>query len=413
VKSGLRVGHSAELHWEVDPSRAIALGGGRVTVFSTPAMIGLMEYAARAGLEPFLEPDEESVGMEVSVRHVAATPLGATVRGVATVTRVEGRVIDFDVTAHDAGESIGQGTHRRAVIDVEKFANRLVEQKGAAIMTAAATPIVSEPVLKPNPGDLPPMTTITFSGRDGVGTLALNRPTLLNAMNPQMTTELRAVVDWLAGHAEQVRVAVLTGAGRAFCAGDDLKAIAALPPDEADRWNVRQAELLMAFQRLPQATIAAINGPCFGGGLVLASSCDLRLASRSATFGMPEAKLGWVPSFGIPQLAAVAGKAAALELCLRCRTISSERALAMGLVHEIAPPAMLARAVDAAAKDLLSLAPTALRETRQLVHHILPDASSFTETQTQSAYGRCIRTADAREGLAAFEQKRGARFTGR
>jgi enoyl-CoA hydratase/carnithine racemase/predicted thioesterase len=411
VKPGLRVGHSAELHWEVDPSRAIALGGGRVAVFSTPAMVGLMEYAARAGLEPFLEPSEESVGMEISVRHVAATPLGAAVHGVVTVTRIEGRVIDFNVTAYDASETIGQGTHRRAVIDVEKFAKRLGEQKGAPAMTEAL--MVPEPVLKPNSGDLPPMTTITYSWRDGVGTLALNRPTVLNAMNPQMTTELRALVDWLAGHADQVRIVVLTGAGRAFCAGDDLKAIAALPPDEADRWNVRQAEMLMSLQRLPQATIAAINGACFGGGLVLASSCDLRLASRSAAFGMPEAKLGWVPSFGIPQLAAVAGKAAALELCLRCRTISAERALAMGLVHEIAPPAMLARAVDAAAKDLLSLAPTALRETRQLVHRIVPDASSLTETLTQSAYGRCIRTADAREGLAAFEQKRSPKFQGR
>jgi enoyl-CoA hydratase/carnithine racemase/predicted thioesterase len=411
VKAGLRIGHSAELHWNVDAPRAIALGGGRAAVFSTPSMIALMEYAARAGLEPFLDQSEESVGMEVSVRHVAATPLGAAVRGVATVTRIEGRVIDFDVNAYDASETIGQGTHRRAVIDIEKFAKRLSEQKGASAMSTAL--MVPEPVLKPNPGDLPPMTTITFSWRDGVGTLALNRPTVLNAMNPQMTTELRALVDWLAGHADEVRVVVLTGAGRAFCAGDDLKAIAALPPDEADRWNVRQAELLMALQRLPQATIAAINGACFGGGLVLASSCDLRLASRTATFGMPEAKLGWVPSFGIPQLAAVAGKAVALELCLRCRTIAAERALAMGLVHEIAPPAMLARAVDAAAKDLLSLAPTALRETRQLIHRIVPDASGFTETLTQSAYARCIRTADAREGLTAFEQKRSPKFQGR
>src|SRR5262249_53354392 len=156
----------------------------------------------------------------------------------------------------------------------------------------------------------------------------------------------------------------------------------------------------------------------FGGGLVLAASCDLRLASRSASFGMPEARLGWVPSFGIPQLAAVAGEAAALGLWLRCRPVSAERALAVGLGPEIAPPALLARAggagaVEGGGRGLLSLAPAALRQTRQLVPRIVPDASGSTETLTQAAYGRCIRTADAREGLAAFEQKRAAKFRGR
>jgi enoyl-CoA hydratase/carnithine racemase len=273
--------------------------------------------------------------------------------------------------------------------------------------------IVPEAVLRPNMGELPAMQTVQLSVRDGVATVVMNRPNALNVMDPQMGRELRAAVDWLAGHADEARVVVLTGAGRAFCAGDDLKAIQTLSIEEAEAWNVRQCELLMSFQRLPQVVIAAINGPCFGGGLVLACSCDVRLASRSATFGMPEAKHGWVPSFGVPQLAAVAGKAAAIELCLRGKTLTADKAAATGLVNEIAPPAMLARVVDTWAKDLLAIAPVSLAETKRLMHRIVPDATSFSETLTQGAYAKCLRTEDAREGLAAFFEKRAPKFKGK
>jgi enoyl-CoA hydratase/carnithine racemase/predicted thioesterase len=411
MKPGLSVGQSAELHWQVSPERTIALGGGRATVFSTPSMINLMEHAARAALEPFLDTSEETVGVDVMVKHLAATPLNAGVRGVATVTRVDNRLIDFDITAFDSSEQIGQGTHRRAVIDVDKLAKRLEQQKGGVAVSAAQ--VVPEPVIRPNAGEMPPLSVVQCTVANGVATVAMNRPAVLNVMDPAMGRELRQVVDWLAGHAESVRVVVLTGAGRAFCAGDDLKAIQTLPIEEAEAWNVRQCDLLMSLQRIPQPIIAAINGPCFGGGAVLACACDFRLASRNATFGMPEAKHGWVPSFGIPQLAAVVGKANALDLCLRGRTITAERALAIGLVNEIAPPAMLARSVDAFARELMALAPVSLRETRQLIQRIVPDATSFTETLTHAAYTRCLRTQDAREGLAAFFEKRPPKFQGK
>lgn len=407
---GLQVGHTAEILWEVLPERTIALAGGRATVFSTPSMINLMEHAARKALQPYLEPNEESVGVDVQVKHLAASPLSAAVRGVAKVTRIEGKSIDFDLSAFDSAEQIGQGVHRRAVIDVDKFAKRL-EQKGGAAVSASA--IVPEPILRPNTGELPAMSAVQCSVANGVATVTMNRLSVLNVMDPTMGRELRAVVDWLAGHETIARVVVLTGAGRAFCAGDDLKSIQTLPQNEAEAWNVRQADLLMALQRLPQPIIAAINGPCFGGGVVLACACDFRIASRSATFGMPEARHGWVPSFGVPQLAAVVGKANALDLCLRGKTINAERAAAIGLVNEITPPAMLPRTAESWTKELLSIAPVSLRETRQLIHRIVPDATSFTETMTQAAYIRCLRTADSKEGLAAFFEKRPPKFIGK
>src|SRR5690348_5769341 len=115
MRPGLYLNHSATLDWQVTPERGIALAGGRAAVFSTPSMINLMEHAARAALEPFLDRNEESVGVDVQVKHLAATPLLSAVRGVATVTRVEGKLIDFDVAAFDSAEQIGKGTHRRAV----------------------------------------------------------------------------------------------------------------------------------------------------------------------------------------------------------------------------------------------------------------------------------------------------------
>src|ERR1700759_1857117 len=121
MKPGLRIGDTGELTWLVDPTMTITLGNiPQATVFSTPSMIMLMERAAREALRPFLEAGEESVGVEVQVEHSSAAVLGATVRGVARVSKIEGRRVDFEISAYAGDRLMGKGTHRRAMVQLDR-----------------------------------------------------------------------------------------------------------------------------------------------------------------------------------------------------------------------------------------------------------------------------------------------------
>jgi enoyl-CoA hydratase len=408
MRAGLSIGATGELRQRVRvPVHTIALGDGAAVVFSTPSMINQMEHAARAALRPFLEVNEESVGVDVNVTHLAATPVGAFVHATARVTSIDGKVVSFEVEARDDHDVIGRGTHRRAVIDVNKFASRLQAKSGTG-----SSMNVHPPKIVPNTGSMPAFTRLVASIEKKCLTVTLNRPDKLNCIDPAMSGELRLLVEWLVGHEQDVRVVVITGAGKGFCAGDDLKQMTRHTPDEAERWNVSEAELFLAMQQLPQVLVAMINGACFGGGMIVALACDLRVASRAAQFGMPEVNLGWPPSFGIPLLASSVGKARAAELCLRGHTIDAAEAERIGLVHEVTPPMTLERTVAKRVEELLSKPATALRETRRLMHAVLPDVSAETETATNASYLRSLSHGDAKEGLSSFLEKRPARFKG-
>ncbi len=150
-----------------------------------------------------------------------------------------------------------------------------------------------------------------------------------------MTSDLEALVAWLSSQREAVRIVVLTGSGQAFCSGDDVKELPSLSMEDARALSLRQANLYLAFEQLPQPIIAAVNGPALGAGCVAAISCDFRIATHQAIFGMPEIKLGWPPGYGISQLTNLVGKARALELCLTGDPISAKIAHEWGLVHEV------------------------------------------------------------------------------
>lgn len=410
--AGLAIGQTAALEWRTEAAHAIHLGsaglpGGRpgVVVFSTPAMILLMELAARELLGRFLRPEEDSVGVNIGVEHLAATPLGATVRGEARVTAIEGRQVDFEVTAFDRLEPIGRGTHRRAIVKVDRIRERLIE-KTARLGEGVVMPIHTQA----NTGELPPLETLRVQLDGPVATVTLNRPQKLNAVNQQMTADIEQLNAWLAGHPE-TRVAILTGDGRAFCAGDDVKEVGTLDLATAEALSLRQARMYLAWEQLPQVLIAAVNGPALGAGCVAAASCDFRIAATSATFGMPEVLLGWAPGYGLAQLTAIVGKPRALELCLTARTLSAREALEHGLAHRVVPGNQLTRAARGLADDLLRIAPTALRETKRLLHAdegMQPKVAHLADT---AAYIRCLATNEAREGIAAFNEKRPPRFT--
>jgi len=405
MKSGLQVGHQGELVWTVDPLHTITLGLGtltQVTVFATPSMIMLMERAAREALRPYLEPGEETVGVEVNVEHLAGAPLGASVRGVATVTAVEERRISFDLAAYHGERLLGRGRHTRALARVERLLenlSKIAPNPGGSMHT------------QPQTGELPAFTSLLVTIADKVATVTLNRPKSLNAVDTRMTAEFEQLAAWLAGHPEEVRVVILTSAGPAFCAGDDVKELGTLSVETARELSLRQARLYLAFESLPQPLIAAVNGPALGAGCVCAYSCDFRIASHAASFGMPEIKLGWTPGYGLAQLTALIGKARALDLCLTGRTITAREAHEWGLVHEVVSGSMLMESARKLAGQLLHMPALALRETKRVIHADEGPQPKTTHRLDTDAYIRCLQTPDAQEGLSAFREKRPPRFS--
>jgi enoyl-CoA hydratase/carnithine racemase/predicted thioesterase len=380
------------------------LGGvPQATVFSTPSMIMLMELSAREALRPFLENAEESVGVEVQVEHTGAAVLGSTVRGTAKVVELDGRRVVFEVRASVGDREIGRGRHSRAVVHLDRLVANVVQ------MLKAEDRVMD---LKPNNGELGKLETVLVEVSNRIATVTLNRPPAANAINEQMTGELERLVAWLAGHPQEVRVVVISGAGDAFCGGVDLKNVAALSLEAARTLSLRQANLCLALERLPQPVIAAVNGPAFGGGCTVAYSCDLRLASHAARFAMPEIKRGWPPGFGLAQLTALVGKARTLELCLTGEAITATQALEWGLVNELVPGTILMRSAQQLAERLLLLPAEALRQTKRVIHLDEGQLPKVTHHADTDAYLRCLELPDAREGIASFVEKRPSKFQG-
>lgn len=362
MKSSPYVGETAELCLRVTPDVCIFLGGGlnrETAVFSTPSMVRLMEYTARKLLGRHLEPGEESVGAQVSVEHLAATPLGESVTAQAEVTAVDGRLIDFAVTAHDRRDTIGRGAHRRAIIKLDSFQKRLGEKRTELQTPQAMTQTAS-----------PPPTTDCLQAilKADVLWVRLHRPAVRNAIDATLTEAFEALMEWLGQAGERVRAVVITGSGSVFCAGEDVKETHALEPHQQFDLSARRARMFEALQKLPCITIAMLNGPAFGGGLMLAASCDFRLAANTATVALPEVQLGWPPAYGMSLIQALVGRTTAMELCALGASLTARKALACGLLHEVVPTNRLAERVDRLLQSLATLPPQALALTKQQLY---------------------------------------------
>jgi enoyl-CoA hydratase/carnithine racemase len=190
------------------------------------------------------------------------------------------------------------------------------------------------------------------SDADGVATLTLNRPDKLNALNIALFTELRDHIDALSKQTDTVGCVVLTGAGRAFCAGNDLAAIAAR---EAPPSPMFQSETVDALEQLPQPVIGRINGHCMTGGLELALACDLLIAGESATFADTHGKWGLAPVWGMSvRLPERIGRGAAKELMFSGRRIDGREAARIGLADRCVPDAELDDAVRSLALEVVA-----------------------------------------------------------
>jgi enoyl-CoA hydratase/carnithine racemase len=236
---------------------------------------------------------------------------------------------------------------------------------------------------------------------DGVLRLTLNRPQALNALNRDLTGALEQAVERVAAM-EDVRVLLVAGQGRAFCAGNDIREMATLTGEEAQALATRQAVLMDRFARLPQITLAVIDGYALGGGLMLAVAQDLRIASDRGRLGLPEVTLGFNPGYGIARFLDIAGGGHGRDLLLSGRVVHASEALRMGLVNRVvAPPTLVASALKWASE--IAAAPRqGLVATKEIVAAIRAGRLG----REPEAYGAALRTsAGARERIRAFSER--------
>jgi enoyl-CoA hydratase len=259
------------------------------------------------------------------------------------------------------------------------------------------------------------VTETVLVERDGhMVHLILNRPEVLNAINNELAEDLMAACDALAGDPD-VWLIVLRGAGeRAFSAGADLKARRDMTPEQ---WSAQRALFRSMFARLrglQQPMVAAVHGYALGGGTELAMLADMIVASDDAVFGLTEVSLGIIPGGGGTQnLARLVGRNRAKELIFSARRIGADDALRLGLVNRVVARADLLSAVRALADEILRNSPFAVRQAKWAIDQgiDLPLDDGFAKEH--EAYLRAIASQDRREGIAAFNEKRPPRFTGR
>jgi enoyl-CoA hydratase len=244
---------------------------------------------------------------------------------------------------------------------------------------------------------------LDLSTRNHVAWLHLARPDALNALNRALTGALEEALERIAAM-DDVTVLVVAGRGRAFCAGNDLREMAGLSPTEAEALAGRQARLMDRFARLPQVTLAAVDGYALGGGLMLAVAQDLRIASDRARFGLPEVTLGFNPAYGIARLLDVVGGGHGRDLLLTGRTVRASDALRMGLVNRVVAPPTLEASVGALAEEIARIPRAGLGATKTLVAEI----RAGERGREPEAYGAALRTGEAaRARIEAFLARRG------
>ncbi len=255
---------------------------------------------------------------------------------------------------------------------------------------------------------------VSISTRDGIRTLTVQRPEKLNALNQQTLEALDAAFAQ-ASQAQDVRVVVLTGAGpKAFVAGADIAEMNGLTPVQGRDFSLIGQRLMRRIERLNKPVIAMVNGFALGGGMELAMACHLRIAADSAKVGQPEINLGLLPGFGGTQrLLRLAGRAAALELCLLGAPISAARAEQLGLVNRVVPAAELEAETLKIATQLANAAPLALRGILDAIN-VGGECGIEEGLEYESAqFGLAFSTDDMREGTSAFLERRKPEFKNR
>jgi len=239
-----------------------------------------------------------------------------------------------------------------------------------------------------------------------VGILKINRPDSLNALNSETLGEIREGIKALNNH-DEIRVIIITGEGKAFIAGADIKLMKDMNETEAREFCQTGQKLFDLIENLDKPVIAAVNGFALGGGCELAMACDFRIASETAKFGQPEVNLGIIPGFGGTQrLPRIVGVGMAKELIFTGDIIDANTALRISLVNRVTPAENLMETVIAIAQKIASKGPAAVLIAKSVINRGMETTLARSFAIEQDGFLQCFASGEAREGMTAFVEKR-------
>ncbi len=257
------------------------------------------------------------------------------------------------------------------------------------------------------------MKYILIEKKDRIATLTINRPDALNALNSELLAELSDAWTQLQSD-DEVLVIIVTGAGRAFVAGADIGEMSEMNMVEGRAFGNIGQQLFRRIEKSEKPVIAAVNGFALGGGLELAMACDIRIASEYAVFGQPETGLGIIPGFsGTQRLTAIVGRSRAMEMILGAENINAETAASYGLVSRVVPADKLIEEASALAAKIASRAPLAVKWASSAIKRGAETDIDSGIAIEADLFGMCFATADQKEGMKAFLERRPAEFTGK
>jgi enoyl-CoA hydratase/carnithine racemase len=254
---------------------------------------------------------------------------------------------------------------------------------------------------------------LTVEQENGIVTLTLNRPEVMNSLNFPILHALKDQIESLRFN-QEVRVVIITAAGeKAFCAGADLKERATLPPEKVREYIFTIRNLFTSIEELNKPVIAAVNGIALGGGTELSLACDIRIAAVNATMGLTETRLAIIPGAGGTQrLPRLVGRGKAKELIFTGQRINAEEALRIGLVNKICDQEDLLDECKKMAAMICEAGPVAIEQAKYAINRGLETDIHTGLAIESNAYWVCIPTKDRLEGLAAFKEKRKPEYKG-
>jgi enoyl-CoA hydratase len=255
---------------------------------------------------------------------------------------------------------------------------------------------------------------IVYEKSEGIATITLNRPEALNAFSKEVVSEVLQALEDIRSD-ESVRVVILTGAGeKAFSAGADIKAMIGMNALKARELSLMGEKLCLALENLEKPVIAALNGYALGGGLEVAMSCDLRIASENSRMGQTEINIGLIPGWGGTQrLTRLVGRTKAKEMVFTGKMIDARTAEQLGIVNMVVPADKFREAVRQFALELASKAPVAIKVAKALIDKGAEIGLDSALALEREGFGVVASTEDLQEGVNAFTEKRKPVFKGK
>jgi len=255
--------------------------------------------------------------------------------------------------------------------------------------------------------------TIISEMEENIAIIRFNRPKVLNAINPAVVEEMKDALEKIAAN-KSIKVLILTGEGdKAFVAGADIATMRDFTPLEGRAFSRQGQDVLFQLEALTIPVIACVNGFALGGGIEIAMACDFIYAADSAKFGQPEITLGIIPGFGGTQrLSRLVGKSMAKELCMTGAMINAQVAREIGLVNKVFPREALWEETMKVAKLLASKGRVSIRAVKHTINRGCDQQLRTGCYMESDAFGICMASEDAREGMGAFLEKRKAEFKG-